>query len=155
MNPTFRRLVEGLEPCCRELMNQRPCKVSTLPARMPARGIYLFSHRGDPLYVGRSNQLRKRLQSHCRPSSSHFSASFAFRIARLQTGTTNPTYRRTGSRTALAADGDFRRAFERAKERVAALEIRFVEETDPVRQALLEIYVATVLRTPYNEFDNH
>ena len=33
--------------------------------------------------------------------------------------------------------------------------IRFVEETDPVRQALLEIYVAAVLGTPYNDFDNH
>ena len=35
------------------------------------------------------------------------------------------------------------------------MKIRFVEETDPVRQALLEIYVATVLETPYNDFDNH
>jgi hypothetical protein len=35
------------------------------------------------------------------------------------------------------------------------MEIRFVEETHPVRQALLEIYVATVLETPYNDFDNH
>ena len=35
------------------------------------------------------------------------------------------------------------------------MEIRFVEETDPVRQALLEIYVATVLETPYNDFDTY
>jgi len=30
-----------------------------------------------------------------------------------------------------------------------------VEETDPTRQALLEIYAATVLKTPFNDFDTH
>ena len=30
-----------------------------------------------------------------------------------------------------------------------------VEETDAVKQALLEIYTAVVLKTPYNDFDNH
>ena len=33
--------------------------------------------------------------------------------------------------------------------------IRFVEENDPVRQALLEIYAAVALKTPYNDFDTH
>jgi hypothetical protein len=35
------------------------------------------------------------------------------------------------------------------------MNLRFVEENDPVRQALLEIYVAVTLNTPYNDFDNH
>ena len=30
-----------------------------------------------------------------------------------------------------------------------------VEETDPVSQALLEIYIAIALQTPYNDFENH
>jgi hypothetical protein len=46
-------------------------------------------------------------------------------------------------------------AFIRAKARLAELDLRFVEEADPVRQALLEIYVAVVLETPYNDFENH
>jgi hypothetical protein len=35
------------------------------------------------------------------------------------------------------------------------MDLRFVEESDPVRQTLLEVYVAVVLATPYNDFDNH
>lgn len=34
------------------------------------------------LYGGRTNGIRRRLAGHCRPSSNHFSATFAFRIAR-------------------------------------------------------------------------
>jgi hypothetical protein len=35
------------------------------------------------------------------------------------------------------------------------MDLRFVEESDPTRQALLEIYAATILKTPYNDFENH
>ncbi len=49
----------------------------------------------------------------------------------------------------------FKSAFDKAKERIALMDTRFVEESDPVRQALLEIYAATVLKTPYNDFDTH
>jgi hypothetical protein len=50
---------------------------------------------------------------------------------------------------------DFKSAFDKAKKRITSMDIRFVEESDPTRQALLEIYTATVLKTPYNDFDNH
>ncbi len=49
----------------------------------------------------------------------------------------------------------FASAFKEAKRRIASMDLRFVEESDPTRQALLEIYAATVLRTPYNDFHNH
>lgn len=55
-------------------------------------------------------------------------------------------------RFAAAAFGS---AFLAAKRRVADMEIRYVEEADPVKQALLEIYAATSLGTPYNDFENH
>ena len=35
------------------------------------------------------------------------------------------------------------------------MQVRYVEEIDPLRQALLEIYVAVVLKTPYNDFNTH
>lgn len=60
-----------------------------------------------------------------------------------------------GSRDQLCQDVTFGPAFEAAKRRVRGMDIRFVEETDAVRQALLEIYAATVLGTPFNDFDNH
>jgi hypothetical protein len=80
---------------------------------------------------------------------------FAFRIARLGTGRITPSYTPKGSRADLCKDPDFRRAFSEAKGRVASMEIRYIEEADPVKQALLEIYVATVLETRCNDFENH
>jgi hypothetical protein len=60
-----------------------------------------------------------------------------------------------GSREALTSDPKFAKAFKAAKRRVATMDIRFIEEPDPTRQALLEIYAATVLATPYNDFETH
>jgi hypothetical protein len=47
------------------------------------------------------------------------------------------------------------REFKAAKVRIRAMQVRFVEESDPIRQMLLEVYVAVVHGTPYNDFDNH
>lgn len=71
------------------------------------------------------------------------------------TGNLQPGYTAKSSRAALAADPEFAKAFAQAKNRIRQMELRFVEETDPLRQALLEIYVAVVLATPYNDFDTH
>lgn len=49
----------------------------------------------------------------------------------------------------------FARSFKKAKERISRMQLRFVEESDPVRQGLLEVYVAVVLETPYNDFNTH
>jgi hypothetical protein len=35
------------------------------------------------------------------------------------------------------------------------MEVRYVEETDPVRQTLLELYVSVVHATSYNDFDTN
>jgi hypothetical protein len=35
------------------------------------------------------------------------------------------------------------------------MDLRFVEEADPFRQALLEIYTAVALKTPYNDLENY
>ena len=52
-------------------------------------------------------------------------------------------------------DPEFVRAFESAKARIRAMDVRFVEEIHPVRQCLLEVYVAVALGTHYNDFDTH
>ena len=49
----------------------------------------------------------------------------------------------------------FRDAFIAAKVRIRDMEYRYVEETDQTCQALLEIYCAVVLGTPYNDFGTH
>jgi hypothetical protein len=52
-------------------------------------------------------------------------------------------------------DDAFSTAFSFAKERIRGMEYRYVEEADQTRQALLEIYCAVVLETPYNDFGTH
>ena len=62
---------------------------------------------------------------------------------------------RKGARERLLSNIDFMAAFQRAKERVRAMEFRAVEEVDQNRQALLEIYCAITLETPFNDFGTH
>lgn len=121
---------------------------------MPGSGLYLFSEPGRHLYVGRTDRLRARILEHGRPSSTHSSAAFAFKLARLKAGLTRASYKPTNSRADLESQDVFGRFFREAKYRVARMQIRFVEESDPAKQALLEIYAAVSLHTKYNEFKN-
>jgi predicted GIY-YIG superfamily endonuclease len=155
MNEQFRQYIELLHPAFELLLECEPFKFSALPKQLPKAGVYLFSEGGKHLYVGRTNRLRERLRQHCRPSSSHNSAAFAFRLARITHGVANATYKREGSRKELSKDTQFLQAFSKAKGRLRAMDIRIVEESNPLRQALLEMYIAIALNTPYNDFDNH
>ena len=154
MNTKFRELVETLEPKFQQLVSMTPVKYDALPKTLPKRAIYLFSENAEYLYVGRTNNLRNRLRDRCSPSSRHSSAAFAFRIARQETGL-KATYKQEGSRANLCEHPEFGPAFVNAKLRVGSMNIQHVEESNPVRQALLEIYVATALETRYNDFENH
>src|SRR2546428_12483555 len=118
MNDKFRDLVESLEPKYLALLSMPPVRFGSLPKEIPPRGIYLFSEGAAHLYVGRTNGIRKRLQNHCRLSGTHFTATFAFRIARHTTGKTKASYARAGSRSELTADAVFGPAFEAAKKRI-------------------------------------
>jgi hypothetical protein len=77
-------------------------------------------------------------------------------LAREATDNLKATYRKgEGSRDFLMTQAHFVDAFKAGKARVRAMHVRYVEENDPVKQMLLEVYVAVVLQTPYNDFDNH
>jgi hypothetical protein len=156
MDPKFATLVESLAPKLAQLLAMPPLTYGTLPRGMPRSGIYLFSEAGRHLYVGRSNSLRVRHGRHCRPGATHLQASFAFHLAREAMGYRTASYRTgQGSRAGLALDSEFAAAFISAKERIRKMEYRYVEEDDQARQALLEIYCAVVLNTPYNDFATH
>lgn len=53
------------------------------------------------------------------------------------------------------ADLKFRPEFDAAIARIREMDVRWVAESDPTRQALLEIYCAIALGTEYNNFKNH
>jgi hypothetical protein len=149
MNMRFQELVETLEPGLQELMAVPSTRCSRLPKAMPEHGVYLFSEGGEHLFVGSTNGLRNRIRGHCAPSATHYSASFAFKLACESLGAICPDSRDFSSREELVRDPVFASAFLAAKIRIGRMDLRFVEESDPVRQSLLQIYVATALDTPY------
>jgi len=155
MNQKFKNYVDSLEPAFRKLAEMHPVMVPTLPGDIPISGVYLFSEGTKNLFVGRSNRLRTRLQEHCRPSSNHNTAHFAFRLAREATGLIDASYTPEKSRAALERTPGFREVFAKSKERVRMMDVRFVEVADPLLQALLVIYVAVALQTQFNEFQTH
>ena len=156
MDSKFISHVETLKPQLKSLLSMPAITPVTLPSKMFRKGVYLLSEGEKHLYVGRSNDIKKRISGHSRPGATHRTAALAFRLAREATGNLIATYKNgEGSRSTLMEDENFVAAFDAAKARIRKMNLRFVEENDPVRQALLEIYVAVVLNTPYNDFDNH
>lgn len=155
MHENFKQHIESLHPSFERLVRGVSFTFGSLPRQLPQAGIYLFSEGDKPLYVGRTNSLRQRLQQHCRPGSGHNSAPFAFRLAREARNVIKATYKAEGSRDQLVKEAEFATAFTAAKTRLRDMNIRVVEESDPLRQALLEMYVAVALEAPYNDFDNH
>ena len=155
MEPAFREFVETLHPSFERLIQMVPLKMSKLPTNLPAKCIYLLSEGESHLYVGRTRKLRQRLRQHSVAGAQHNQAVFAFKLAREVTGRLTAAYSATGSRRALCTEPAFAEAFRASKARVRKMDLRFVEEWDPTRQALLEIYVSVFLRTKYNDFDTH
>ena len=155
LDAKFGNLISMLHDRLETLFTSEPFTYSTRPKRLPTKVVYLFSEANRPLYVGRSNRFRQRLGNHCRESSRANQSSFAFKLAREAAGIDKPSYRGANTRSRLMTDPAFIEGFELAKARLNRMNIRFVEEPDQVQQALLEIYCAVTLQTPYNEFGTH
>lgn len=125
---------------------------------LPDRGVYVFYENDKPVYVGRTNKMRERIQQRGRESSGHNSASFAFLLAvdRAQEQGVNS---RSRSREELEHDEQFSRWFSDAKEKVRQMQCRVVEVPDAIEQAVFEIYAALELGTTrpqgYNDFETH
>jgi len=119
------------------------------------RGIYILYENGKPIYVGRSNNLKKRIQEHSRPSSGHNSASFAFILAKEVAKQKNPDLDLTMERSQLEKDKRFKPIFDSAKERISKMKVRLIEIEQPEVQAIFEIFTAMSIGSKYNDFDNH
>ena len=123
---------------------------------IPGNGLYAFYENGKPLYVGISgkNRMRERILSHGRQSSGHYSATFAFNIAKKDAASKGINIRER--RNILEQKPEFAELYALAKERVARMNVRVVEINDPNYRALFEIYAALALNTmEYNSFETH
>jgi hypothetical protein len=153
VDPFFAMIVDSLAPKLARLVSAPPFRYGGLSPDMPKSGVYLFTESGNHLYVGRSNNLRDRYTYYCRPIVTQGDAAFAFQLARGATGRATASHRLSRHhRGQLMLDPTFVAALSAAKERIKAMECRFVEEADQKRQALLEIYCTIVLQAPYNGF---
>lgn len=120
MDPRFSRLVNELAPKLKDLLAMKPVRYGQLPLSMPEKGVYLFSEGRKHLYIGRSKVLRKRYYRHFR---SYHGATFAFLIARNETGRLTRSYKRgDDSRDGLMQDEIFGGAFAAAKLRMRAMD---------------------------------
>ncbi|WP_223654410.1 hypothetical protein [Hymenobacter psoromatis] len=151
MNPAFDQRVARLPGYLAQLIAQIPRTRLALGQDLPAAGVYAFYEHGHAQYVGRTGRLRQRLLEHGGNASSHYSASFAFLLARE-------------AAQGLAIDLDrprhvlqrcplFGPLFTAAKARVAGMEIRWIAVADDVEQTLFEVYAALALNTPHNHFN--
>ena len=155
MEERFRRMAESLHASFERLMAMEPLSgVAPSRATTPKSGIYLFSEGNSHLYVGRSNRIAERYRLHCGPSAKENQASFAWKLT-AEVMEHKATYRKGEGRKDKILIPEFANAFRLAKERIRAMDYRFVEETDQTRQALLEAYVCIALGTPYNDFNTH
>jgi hypothetical protein len=153
-NEAFDEVVSRLPGLLEELgqaPRMRRCERPDIP---DSPGVYLFTHEGRPIYVGRSKRLRERLKQHMAAAGSHQSASFAFNFARREAGAAGIDLART--RDALCADPAFQEHFTAAKETVREMEVQFVQIDDLVTRAVFEIFAAGALGTvEFNSFGEH
>jgi hypothetical protein len=151
LDAAFAEHAENLHPQLGALLACPPFKYAMKPRRLPGSVVYLFSEGDDPFYVGRSRKFSQRLGNHCRPGSQANQSSFAYKLACQDIGFTPVPYKKGNSAIdCLKREPGLSEAFEASKRRLAGMHIRYVEEKDDVRQALLEIYAAVALNTPHN-----
>lgn len=135
-----------------ELLSCTPVADTKLLPRQP--GIYLFTEQGNHLYVGRSRKLRGRIRGHSKPTSRTNQAHFAVHLARE----TYEAEHGAPPQKPFRDHADFQEHFTAAKQRIAAMDVRFVltpKSHMDALQAVLEIYVALELRARYNDFGTH
>ena len=120
-------------------------------------GLYVFYEEIDqPIYVGRTKNIRQRIQLHTRNSSKNESATFAFFLARIQYRISFPHFQKA-TRKDLMNNVEFIPFFSQQKKRVQNMYLKYIEEEHDILQTILEPYFAFKLKTypQYNTFETH
>lgn len=135
------------------LLDQDAAPFAKHPSVPATAGVYLFSEGANLMYVGQTRNLRQRLRQHTAKASRENQASFAFNLAIEAAAAAGLAF--TGTRKERAADPEFASLFTAARERVAAMDVRFIELPDPIERTLFEVFAADALNLPYNDFETH
>jgi len=150
MNAEFDLCIKELPKLMAQLRKEPLLPPNDLPT-IPSQGIYVFYEDSRPIYVGRSNNMRRRIKEHCAASSTHHSATFAFKLAKKQE---KGTAKRTDK--ALAQDTAFANTFAQKRQKVSNMLVRVIAIEDQITQYLFEAYAVLELgTTEYNDFWTH
>jgi hypothetical protein len=150
----WKDIVMRLDPMLQELLDAPSARrLDHRPTLPSAAGIYLFLNDNWPLYVGQTRNLRRRLADHCRASSGHNQASFAFNIARRSLSAKGVQLPR--GRSEIEALPEFSERFKQAKAEVDGMEVRYIKCDDAEVRTVFEVFAAVHLGTPYNTFETH
>jgi len=117
------------------------------------KGVYVFYENKKPVYVGRTRNLKRRLQEHEKQYSTHYSATLALKMAKIDAK--NLGINLQLSSKDLVKNSQFLQLFNDAKDRISNMKIKTIQITDPVEQTLFEVYAALELKTSYNEWETH
>ncbi len=133
------------------------------------RGIYLFSESDEYLYVGRTGitarsrakgrapitSFRHRFDQHTQPGRTPGASSFANRLMLERASELDLEVPADWWNDRKASASDIYDLYKGAKNRIGAMEFRFVAFDDDikgVRSTVAEVYAHVHLRTPYNDF---
>ena len=146
----FATAIDDIERDFRRLIETGPFPITKRPSPVPKElpGVYVLYESNRALYVGRGRNVRQRLANH--RSGSVSAASLTVKLARIAAKKPSKYTSATKAENLLKTDPIFAAAFQKARERILAMHVRYVDtkyDDDDVRQALLEIYAATKLGT--------
>lgn len=145
---------EKMDSLFKELYNEFISSDFKTRSELPTyRGVYAFYKNKNPIYVGRSNNIKKRIHWHTRESSGSESASFAFNLAKKD-------YRESKiakTRKELMQIEEFVEIFKAHKINLRNIEFRCIEIQNDILQTMFEPYLALKLKTypTNNTFENH
>lgn len=150
----FGKLIDRMPSLLQELTFAPAHLVAEHPEIPTAAGVYLFSDGPNPIYVGQSRNLRRRLREHTGLRSRENQAPLAFNIALKEARSQDLKLPRT--RKEIEDDSAFRPLFASALAQVAAMKVQFLLLEDPVERTIFEIYAARALGTDeFNIWETH
>lgn len=155
LDARFHKSISVLHERLEMLLEAEPFLPSNKPRDLTRKAaVYLFCDGDVPFYVGRTKNLGQRLGQHCNEGSQPNQSSVAFKLACRDLQIVRQRYAKgEGWKSLIARHPQLAPEFKAWKARMRGMQVRYVEEADPVTQALLEIYCSVALNTPHNDFE--
>ena len=111
-------------------------------------GCYVFIDNGEPIYVGISRSLIKRLTQHINHDS-HYSASLVYKMSSQE-------YPHEMKRDQAMKDDQFREVFFSKQAQLQKMSVAFIEINNDLELYLFEVYASMKLDTDtWNTFRTH